>query len=84
MAVQNILRLPDVEKATGLKKSAIYQEMAEGRFPRPMQLTAQAVGWPENDIAAWQQARERATGGRAPRARKRRTSASVSTAGVAS
>ena len=28
------LRRPEVEHLTGLSKSAIYQRMAEGRFPK--------------------------------------------------
>lgn len=47
------LRLPDVMAVTGLKRSAIYDAMAEGQFPKPVKLTARAVGWPETDVAAW-------------------------------
>jgi len=31
--------------------------MAEGNFPKPVQLGKRAVGWRESDIAAWLQSR---------------------------
>lgn len=47
------LRLPDVIAVTGLKRSAIYDAIAEGTFPKPVKLSTRAVGWPEADLAAW-------------------------------
>lgn len=38
MSIQRILRRPDVENATGLSRSTIYAMMADGEFPRPIQL----------------------------------------------
>src|SRR5262245_39261154 len=70
-AVQNILRMPQVKAATGLGQSHIYQLMSEGRFPRPVKLANQAVGWLENEVAEWQQSLVRAEGGWSPRDRKR-------------
>lgn len=55
--VQTILRRADVERACGLARSTIYQMMADGRFPRPVRLGPQRVGWLERDIIAWQGAR---------------------------
>jgi prophage regulatory protein len=53
--LQRFLRRPEVEKATGLKKSAIYEAMANERFPRPKKLPGlNVVVWLESDIAAWQ------------------------------
>lgn len=48
-----MLRRPAVEAITGLGRSTIYDLMAKGRFPRPVRLTAKAVGWPETAIAEW-------------------------------
>ena len=53
-----ILRRPAVERATGLGRSAIYDMVAKGLFPKPVRLTAKAVGWLERDIAAWIESRE--------------------------
>ncbi len=55
--VQTILRRDEVERATGLPRSTIYAKIAAGNFPKPIQLSARAVGWLESDIAAWQKSR---------------------------
>lgn len=55
--VQNILRRDEVERATGLPRSTIYDKMAKGEFPKSIKLSARAVGWLEQDIANWQKAR---------------------------
>ena len=52
-----ILRRPDVERLTGLPRSSIYRQMAEGVFPRPVSLGARSVGWKFSDIRAWLAAR---------------------------
>lgn len=54
------LRLSAVEGVTGLKKSSIYERIAENRFPRPVPLgdaPNSPVGWIETEIAEWQAAR---------------------------
>lgn len=59
--VQNPLRLlrrKQVENRTGLSRSTIYARIAEGSFPRPIDLGGgRAVGWIEAEIDAWLQAR---------------------------
>lgn len=55
--VQTILRRDQVEQATGLCRSAIYQKISNGDFPRPIRLSRQSVGWLEAEIAEWQNAR---------------------------
>lgn len=51
-----VLRLDAVEKMVGLKHSTIYAKVAEGSFPKPIKLSAKAVGWLESDIQAWLEA----------------------------
>lgn len=34
-------------------RSAIYREMADGDFPKPIKITAKAVAWPSNEIDDW-------------------------------
>jgi prophage regulatory protein len=70
MAARNMLRLAAVEAKTGLKKSAIYAEMAKDAFPRPVNISAQAVAWFEDEIEDWQKKLDRARGGWCPRDRK--------------
>jgi prophage regulatory protein len=48
-----LLRRPQVEAMTGLKRSSIYALMRRGEFPRPTKLTARAVGWPRLAVEAW-------------------------------
>ena len=52
--VQTILRRPDVERLTGLRRSSLYALMAAGKFPRPITLSEKSVGWLEPEIAEWQ------------------------------
>ena len=52
-----LLRLADVETATGCKKSTIYKLMKEGKFPRCVYVTSRAVAWPESAVQTWLQAR---------------------------
>jgi prophage regulatory protein len=48
-----ILRLPSVLELTGLSRSSIYQQIAQGTFPKQVSLGARAVGWRESDIQNW-------------------------------
>lgn len=48
-----LLRLPQVEAATGYKRSTIYRLIKEGKFPAPVSLGARAVGFPSNEIQEW-------------------------------
>jgi prophage regulatory protein len=52
MAYQ-VLRLPQVKIQTGLSRSAIYQRISEGIFPKQIALGGRAVGWLESDIQNW-------------------------------
>ncbi len=49
----NILRLPEVQKRTGLSRSSVYLRIAEGTFPKQISLGGRAVGWVESEIDAW-------------------------------
>ena len=48
-----LLRRPVVQEMTGLSRSSIYAKMADGTFPRPVQIGARAVAWKESDILEW-------------------------------
>lgn len=47
------LRLPEVERKTGLGHSRIYVLEKQGRFPKRIKLSDRAVGWLETDIEDW-------------------------------
>lgn len=61
---EKLLRLPEVESLTGLKKTSIYHGMKGNppTFPRCIRLSARAVAWRESDIAKWQAQRQQAGG----------------------
>ena len=55
--LRRILRLPQVVEATGETRSTIYKRIAEGEFPKPVKLGAKSVGWVEDEISAYNEAR---------------------------
>jgi prophage regulatory protein len=46
-----------VEAATGRCRSAIYQQISQGLFSKPVSLGARAVGWPAHEVEAINAAR---------------------------
>ena len=52
-----LLRLPDVEAATGLKKSTIYLLMKRREFVPCVHVTTRCVAWPESRVLQWVQDR---------------------------
>ena len=50
---QTILRLPQVKEITGLSRSAIYQRIADGTFPKQINLGGRAIGFLSADVQAW-------------------------------
>ena len=48
-----LIRLPEVEARTGLKKSAIYAGMRKFSFPQCLKLGARSSGWIASEIDAW-------------------------------
>jgi prophage regulatory protein len=52
-----ILRRKQVEQRIGLARSSLYALIAANQFPRPVQLSARAVGWRESDVTAWLESR---------------------------
>lgn len=53
----HILRRREVEQAVALSRSTIYRLMDKGDFPKPVKLTAHAVGWRASDIFQWLESR---------------------------
>lgn len=47
-----LLRMRAVEATTSLKKSKLYELIAEGKFPRPVKL-GRASAWPASAINRW-------------------------------
>ncbi|MFC1772649.1 helix-turn-helix transcriptional regulator [Pseudomonadota bacterium] len=61
---RRFLRLSDVKHQVGLGRSAIYQKIKDGQFPKPYPIGARAVAWLEEDVEAWIDSRIQAAGER--------------------
>lgn len=52
-ASDRLLRLPEVERLTGLRRSAIYEQMRRGIFPRSVKTGQRTAAWPESTVQSW-------------------------------
>lgn len=52
-----VLRINQVQAATGFGRSWLYQLMQEGKFPQARKIGARAVGWNSAEVYAWVDAR---------------------------
>ena len=48
-----LIRLPEVMARVGIKRSTIYQRMAEGRFPKGRSVGPKSTVWVEAEIDEW-------------------------------
>jgi len=48
------IRLPAVIEKIAASRSFLYQEIAAGRFPKPVKIGRRAVAWPVAAVEAWQ------------------------------
>ncbi|MFS2208345.1 helix-turn-helix transcriptional regulator [Variovorax sp. Varisp36] len=48
-----LLRLPEVERLTGLRRSAIYEQMRRGTFPRSVKTGQRTAAWSESAVQSW-------------------------------
>jgi prophage regulatory protein len=69
-AHDRLLRLPDVERLTGLRRSAIYEQMQRGVFPRSVKVGKRAATWSEASVQAWIADRKTGEGREVWRARR--------------
>ena len=51
--MDRLIRLPELEKTVGLRRSALYKRISEGRFPAPVRLDGRAVAWKASDVEKW-------------------------------
>jgi prophage regulatory protein len=57
---RRFMRLPEVKHQVGLGRTAIYQKMKAGEFPRSSPLGDRAIAWASDEIEAWIESRIRA------------------------
>ncbi len=48
-----VIRLPDVKAITSLSRSAIYDRISKGTFPKQISLGGRAIGFLESDVQKW-------------------------------
>ena len=48
-----LLRMPEVQRLTGLRRSAIYEQMQRGTFPQSVKVGQRATTWSELAIQGW-------------------------------
>ena len=48
-----LLRRTEVEQLTGLSRTAIYDRMREGRFPKSVALSPKTIRWVRGEIIKW-------------------------------
>lgn len=54
----SLMRLPEVLRAVGIKKSALYSWVSAGTFPAPVKLGARAVAWRRSQVMEFINSRE--------------------------
>jgi prophage regulatory protein len=52
-----LLRLPEVMRRTGYRRSTIYRLMPLGRFPKQIKLGERSSAWLASEVDAWVAAR---------------------------
>jgi prophage regulatory protein len=57
MEPETLIRLPEVERRTGLRRAHIYKKARSGTFPRPIKIGARASAWRASQVEAWITAR---------------------------
>jgi len=50
---EQIIKLPEVIKTTGLARSTIYKLISEDRFPKQIKLTTFSSGWIRSEVDQW-------------------------------
>jgi prophage regulatory protein len=53
MPLRKIIRLPTVLDHTGLTRSTLYRKIAQGTFPKQVDISINGAGWYEADVARW-------------------------------
>lgn len=50
---ERLISLPEVIHRVGLQKTAIYERIKRGDFPRSRSLGGKRVAWVQSEISAW-------------------------------
>jgi prophage regulatory protein len=61
VAGRKIIREPEVERRTGRSRTQRWRDIRADKFPTPIELGPNAIGWFEDEIDAWLAERPRRT-----------------------
>jgi prophage regulatory protein len=61
--VEQLIRIGEVKRLTGLSTATLYRKIAANDFPRPVALGALARAWPLSEVQDWIAARVAVRGG---------------------
>ena len=50
---QRLLPWPQVKQRIPLSRTTVWRRVRDGRFPRPLQISAGRVAWLESEIVDW-------------------------------
>ena len=62
-----MMRLPEVEAATGYSRTTIWRREQAGEFPKRRKIGPHLIGWRSDEIEAWIRARPVADAESAPK-----------------
>lgn len=48
-----LIRLPEVLRLTGMCRSALYEQMSRGQFPRSVKIGPRAASWSARAVRSW-------------------------------
>ena len=52
-----MLRIRDVMRVTGMRRTALYEACRSGAFPKPIKLGPRMSAWPAHEVETWVQAK---------------------------
>ena len=78
-----LLRIREVLQLCGLSRATLYREIKLHAFPAPVKLSARSVGWLQEDVAQWLEARIAQRGPAYDAAPRRNPNAAKKTAAIA-
>ena len=66
---ENLMRLPEVIKLTGFRRSQIYRLVNIGEFPKQVKISSKSAAWLESELEEWmdkkiQESRNNTPGGK--------------------
>lgn len=56
---KKVIRAKDMPDETGLPMRSVWEQVAEGTLPAPIQIGPRAVGWLADEIDAWREQKRR-------------------------